>query len=100
MRYIPLQTAQFVPLVACLWPVQKAREFLAWAPNARMTRADDGNVARWASRTKQSFVVTIPSIVEHNDFVPSVKGGREHKPGLETWRHALFLAEDAASYEW
>ena len=29
-------------------------------------------------RTKQPFLVTVPSLVEHNDFVPSVKGGREH----------------------
>ena len=32
-------------------------------------------------RTKQPFMVTVPSLVQHNDFVPSVKGGRQHTSG-------------------
>ncbi len=100
VRYIPLGPATFVPLVAVLWPREKAQEFLHWSGSARTTRADDGNCARWMIRTKQQFMVAIPSLVQHDDFVPSVKGGRDHVPGKESWRQAVFLAEDALQYEW
>ncbi len=98
--YVPLGPAGFVPLIAVLWPREKAEHFLFWSKTGKITRADDGNAGRWMRETKQQFWVTVPSIVQHNDFVPSVKGGRDHKPGLESWRRALFLAEDAADYEW
>lgn len=98
--YVPLGPTSFVPLVCVLWPRLKAQEFFHWSGSQSMTRADDGNAAKWMRRTKQQFMVTVPSLVEHNDFIPSVKGGREHKPGLEAWRHAVFIAEDALSYSW
>lgn len=99
-RYFPLLPATFVPLVACLWPRSVAQEFLSWSKTHKVTRADDGNAARWMRQTKRQFFVTYPSLVEHNDYVPSVKGGRPHRPGAESWRRALFLAEDASAYDW
>jgi hypothetical protein len=105
-RYVPLRNTTFVPLVAVLWPVQVAQKFLEWAESTprKITRADDGNAARFMRYTRQQFLVSVPSLVEHNDFVPSVNGGprqaRKHKPGKEAWRHAHLLAEDAALYEW
>jgi hypothetical protein len=104
VRYVPLMNTTFVPLVAVLWPVQVAQRFLEWSDTARrMTRADDGNAARFMRHGPQQFLVSVPSLVEHNDFVPSVKGGpsrpRQHKPG-KSWRHACLLAEDALAYEW
>ncbi len=99
-RYIPLLNAPFVPLVAVLWPVEKAKNFLFWSKEAKISRADDGNAGRWMRQTRQPILVTVPSLVEHNDYVPSVKGGRDHKPGLEKWRRALFLAENALDYTW
>jgi hypothetical protein len=99
-RYQPLLPSSFVPLVACLWPRPVAERFLHWGRGRKLSRADDGNASKWMRATRQPFLVAVPSIVEHNDFVPSVKGGREHVPGAESWRSALFLAEDAAAYEW
>lgn len=100
-RYVALGAAPFVPLVAVLWPRQKAQEFLFWAENQRgMTRADDGNCAKWARATKQRFLASVPSLVQHDDSEISIKGGRTHKPWAESWRQALFLAEDALDYEW
>lgn len=101
-RYQRLRPTTFVPLVACLWPELQARSFLYWAKGrgTKMTRADDGNAGKWMKATRQQFLVAVPSIVEHNDFVPSVKGGRQHRPGAESWRRALFLAENASDYEW
>lgn len=101
VRYVPLGPTSFVPIVCILWPAHKARQFLDWSTTARgMTRADDANVARWVRATKQQVWVATPSIVEHDDFTPSVKGGRDHVPGAEAWRRALFLADDASCYDW
>lgn len=101
VRYVPLGPSSFMPLVCVLWPTYLAKHFYRWsATAARMTRADDGNAARWVRYTKQQVMVAVPSIVQHNDGEPSVKGGRAHKPWAESWRQALFLAEDASVYEW
>ena len=100
IRYAPLQTIPFVPLVACLWPRRKVDEFLRWAGSAKLTKADDGNVGRWARYTRQQIICTIPSIVEHNDHVPSVKGGRPTTWGKDRSRVALFLANDAREFDW
>lgn len=101
-RYIPLGPAPFVPLVAVLWPRRMVDQLARWAETAsRLTRADDGNIARWMRQTKTEFMVCVPSIVEHNDFVCSVKGGsRKESHGLARDRVALLLAEDARDYEW
>jgi hypothetical protein len=98
--YVPLGNTSFVPLVSVLWPRRKAEEFLYWARSQKLTRADDGNASKWMRRTKQPFLVTVPSLVQHDDGQPSVKGGRDHRPWAESWRQALFLAEDALDYEW
>lgn len=98
--YTPLYPAPFVPLVGCLWPKAKAEEFLEWTKENRAfpkdpnPRADDSVAAIWMKRTRQHFMVTVPSLVEHLG-VPSVKGSTT----VEGWK-ALFLAEDALAYDW
>lgn len=100
-RYIELGPAPFVPLVAVLWPTTAIKKFVIWSQTAsRLTRADDGNVARWMRQARQEFMVTVPSIVEHDDFTPTVKGGRPETHGRDRTRVALLLAEDAAGYDW
>lgn len=99
--YSPVIVGAFVPLVAVLWPREKALHFLNWSETARgITRADDGNVAKWQRANKQEIVVTVPSLVQHDDGLESVKGGRAHVPWKENWRQALLLAEDALDYAW
>lgn len=101
VRYVPLGPTSFMPLVCVLWPTHIAQQFLAWSATARgMTRADDGNAARFLKATRQQAMVAVPSIVQHDDGQPSVKGGRDHKPWAEAWRQALVLAEDASCYDW
>ncbi len=101
VRYVPLVLSSFMPLVCVLWPTHVARSFLEWsATSGRMTRADDGNAARWLRATRTPVLVSVPSIVQHDDDEPSVKGGRDHKPWAEKWRQALLLAEDASQYDW
>ena len=100
-RYISLGPAPYVPLVAVLWPRQRAVEFLEWSETAeRITRADDGNVARWMRQTRQDFGVCVPSIVEHDDWTPSVKGGLPETQGRDRARVAMLLADDAVRYQW
>lgn len=101
VRYVPLGPTSFMPLVCVLWPTHVARSFLDWSTTARgMTRADDGNAARWLRATRQQVYVAVPSIVQHDDGEPSVKGGREHIPWAEKWRQALLLADDATAFDW
>ena len=101
VRYVPLTVGSFMPLVCVLWPTHVARSFIDWTETARgMTRADDGNAAKWARATKQQVWVSVPSLVQHDDDEPSVKGGRAHKPWAEGWRQALLLAADATAYDW
>ena len=97
--YVPLGPAPFVPLVAVLWPRQLAIDFLAWSETAaRITRADDGNAARWMRQVKQEFLVCVPSLVEHDDFTPSVKGGVKESQGKDRSRVAMLLADDARDW--
>jgi hypothetical protein len=101
-RYVPLGPTNVFPLVAVLWPRALAVAFLEWSETAAgITRADDGNAARWARQTRQEVMVAVPSICEHDDFTPSVKGGdRKESHGKASDRVALFLAEDARDYVW
>jgi hypothetical protein len=99
--YVPLGPAPFVPLVCVLWPARAGRAFARWAETAsRLTRADDGNVARFMRQTGQEFLVTVPSICEHDDFTPTVKGGRGESQGRDRSRVAALLADDASRYDW
>lgn len=102
-RYIPLGPAKFVPLVAVLWPYRCAIDLWEWAQTASdlvITRADDGNVGRWMRERKVEFQVCVPSVVEHDDWTPSVKGGIPETQGKDRNRVALFLADDARDWEW
>ena len=101
-RYVPLGPAPFVPLVAVLWPRRLVNDFATWAETAaRLTRADDGNAARWMRQTRQEFLIAVPSICEHDDFTPTVKGGtRRESHGKASDRVALLLADDARDYAW
>lgn len=96
-RYVTLTASPFMPIPCVLWPKQKAREFLYWARSARgMTRADDGNAGKWVRATKQQVLVSVPSLAEHDERQPSVKGS--NNKGV--WCRAAYLAEDALDYQW
>ena len=97
--YTDFVAGDFMPVVAVLWPRQKAEEFLSWAlehekQRRRPPRSDDQMAGTWIKRTGQKVRVAVPSLVEHLG-VPTTKG----KANVESWR-ALFLADDASAYEW
>jgi hypothetical protein len=83
-RYLDTQLRinEFMPVVAVLWPIAKAQEFMAWTQanphrlGHRAPRSDDSVAGRWAALTKQTIRFTIPSLVEHRAEEESVKGDR------------------------
>jgi len=106
-KFVELHQSSFLPVVAVLWPVGKASEFLTWAGEPNLLRRRNGQVieersddamgGRWMRTTRQRVVATIPSLVEHPDDAPSTIARR---PGGRT---ALFwhgVEWDAASVEW
>lgn len=104
--YINLLPSPIVPLVAVLWPKARAEEFLSWAsgpvklPGHPNPRADDGIAASWMKKTRQEVRVCVPSLVNHPDMVPSVKGGQKANWGTNRMRVALVVAADGLDHTW
>jgi len=105
-RYMWMPYAPIIPLVALLWPVQKAADFMDWADSGvtllghPTPRADDGIASQWRTERKQDIALTVPSLVQHLDLVPSVKGGQPAAWGEDPQRKAAVFAEDASVYAW
>lgn len=107
-RYVTARLAsnEFCPVVGILWPVEKALEFRTWTEENPhrlghpRPRSDDGIVGRWSAFSKQDIRFTVPSLVEHPDLIPSVKGRNNESWGKDRQRVAWWFAEDAAEYEW
>ena len=80
-RYVKMFIRDFVPVVAVLWPREKALHFLEWSKTAKLPgysrpRSDDAIAGRWMLATRQTIYATLPSLVEHLDEVPSTIGKR------------------------
>lgn len=99
-RYVENHNQDLVHVVALLWPVAKAREFLAWVDEnpARVRgsafQSDDATVSRWVQLTKQRVRCTVPSIVEHPDDVPSVVNAHRPRAGGDSGRVAAYWIKD------
>lgn len=92
-----------MPVVAVLWPMQKLHEFHMWALDnpllvGREPRSDDAMAGMWKIRNRERVLATVPSLVEHDDGVPSLIGTGRKKGDRS--RRALHLAEDALDYDW
>jgi hypothetical protein len=103
-RYLDtgLRVNEFMPVVAVLWPIEKAREFLRWTEdNPRKLghirpRSDDSVAGRWASLTRQTIRFTVPSLVQHLASEPSVKGAATAASSFT----ALSFCDDGSAHEW
>lgn len=103
-----LNRQDFLPVVAVLWPCEKARFLLEWSVNVKIPglrspyRSDDAVIGYWMRRTRQDVFVTMPSLVEHPDDVDPVKDGpHEAKHGRDRGRVALsFCKGDPLEIEW
>jgi hypothetical protein len=105
-RYVDQNLQDLVHVVAILWPVGKAREFIAWIEaNPKRIRAggistsDDAHVSRWMQLTHQRFRCTIPSIVQHPDDVDSIVNGLKVSYGRDSGRTAAAWIGDADPLE-
>lgn len=97
-HYVEIQPRGFLPVVAVLWPKDKAMHFLEWSHDAPQLqrrnglriehRSDDAMGYLWQRSQRQKALATIPSLVQHPDDVPSTIA---RKPGGRT---ALFWQGD------
>lgn len=92
-RFVPVHRAEWVPVVAVLWPVEAAQACLDWTSVNRLPgdpnpRSDDAVVGSWARREKVAIWATVPSLVQHADVEPSLIG-RRARAGRSLWRVAF-----------
>lgn len=105
--FVEIVPRGFLPVVAVLWPKDKAMSFLRWSEKAPQLqrrngqriehRSDDAMGYLWMRSQQEKALATIPSLVQHPDDVPSTIA---KKPGGRT---ALFWHEspwDPMSVEW
>ena len=88
-RWSPVHFSDIHHCVALVWPREIALEFLHWAATSRLPgedrprQSDDAIVGAWARRTRHQVWAVVPSLVEHNDDVPSTigrpQGGRDRR---------------------
>lgn len=81
-RWSPIYFREIHHVVALVWPVRLAREFVEWFPSARVPgpkipRSDDAVVGYWARtrRPKLQVWAHVPCLVQHLDDLPSVVQG-------------------------
>lgn len=102
--FVDIAHHDFIPVVATLWPVEKAAAFLAWtAENPKRLRSmtmksDDAIVTRWAKFAGEIVYATVPSLVQHPDDIKSTIG-RQHYAGLDKGRVARHWIGDADPLE-
>lgn len=90
----------FVPVVAILWPIEKAEHFREWCKTAKLPgyprhdpASDDAAVAHWMLKNKEEILISVPSLVEHPDREPSLIG-RRAKWGKDRGRVAVAYIGD------
>lgn len=82
-------------VVATVWPVGLAHDFLEWFPTARIPgpkvqRSDDAVVGYWARKHHVRVWATVPCLVEHPDDFPSTI--RRHSKFGDKGRRAIHFA--------
>lgn len=105
--FVEILPRGFMPVVAVLWPKEKALHFLDWSARTPALvkgngqriehRSDDAMGYLWMKTQRQRALATIPCLVQHPDDVPSTIARR---PGGRT---ALFWHEppwDPLSVDW
>lgn len=104
-RYVDVHTSDLIHVVGILWPVARGQAFVQWCDEnpksirGREIQSDDANVTRWRQLTKQNVRVTVPSIVEHPDDVPSKVNSHRASAGADRGRVAAYWIGDADPLE-
>jgi hypothetical protein len=99
-RWSPIYMPGITHVVAMVWPVAAAAEFLGWFPppykipgTREPYRSDDMVVGYWARVTKRQIWATVPCLVEHPDDVPSVAQSDRGGDGLDRGRRAIHFVD-------
>lgn len=101
-RYAAVHPRDFAATVALLWPRADAEAFVAWTDEhpPAADSGDDNVVGAFIRATGRHVVVTVPSIVQHPDDVPSLIG-RRHSHGRNKFRVAcVFYDGDVSRLDW
>jgi hypothetical protein len=82
-RFSPLPLNHFVPTVGIVWPAMYAKVFCNWVGQVEDTKYDDEAIRVWRQRLHRQgveidAVASIPSLVKHDNDLPSVIGHRHH----------------------
>jgi hypothetical protein len=92
--FAPLHPRDWMPAVAVCYPLAVAERILAWtdAVAGRHSRSDDHMLGRWhreqARQAGVQVLVTVPSLVQHPDDVPSLIGNGNGSHGRNPSRVA------------
>lgn len=93
--FVELQYMTWLPAVATVWPRDMADGLALWGRSlavARRQRADDGVLWKYV-KSRGGALVTVPSIVQHDDVVPSIMVGAKRQSS-DGWRSAARYMED------
>ena len=99
LHFTRLHPNDFLPVVATMWPREKAESLLTWAEENplklghREPRSDDAVAGRWMKFNREQVVCTVPSLVQHPDDHPSTIG-RRHSAGADSQRVAALWDPD------
>lgn len=103
--WVPIYFREIHHVVALVWPVAYAADFLEWAQTAKLPghrghpRSDDAIVGYWARKCRHIFWATVPNLVEHEDIVSSTI--RRAAAPTGTGRKAIrFVEGDPREIDW
>ena len=107
-RYVDTHPNDLVHVIAVLWPVDKARDLLAWVDEnplrlqGTVFQSDDATLTRWKQFRKERVRVTIPNLVQHPDDVESIVNGHRAHSGADKGRvsAAWIGAGDPLELDW
>lgn len=92
----------FVQTIGLVWPAAVTRAGLEWVDAQgwpRMFTADDEIVGRIAEGLSLDVLATVPSLVQHDDLVPSLTG-RPVGLGRNPQRQAVLFEDEPAGVDW
>lgn len=95
--WVELNSHRWVPAVAVVWPIRLVCPVVCWVEEQdfpRGLRADDEILGRALRDLDEPVLACVPSIVQHEDAVPSLMGMRA-RAGGDPARVAAFWVGDA-----
>lgn len=100
--WIVLHRNQWVPCIGLVWPTRLIGAALAWIDGQHWPRdfiADDEIIGRVARGLREHVLATVPSLVQHEDIVPSL-AGKQARAGKDAGRVAALFEEDPREIDW